>query len=72
MTSMLSREQKGINNEKYPKSYTKMRRTNKFTFFASSLLNVGTLSVTEKASQNPIDSKKPSSLVVPITMSFFP
>lgn len=49
------------------------RRTNKFTFFASSLLNVGTLEISvKKVSLNPIESKKSSSLVVTITRSFFP
>uniref|UniRef100_A0A2P2MVT4 Uncharacterized protein n=1 Tax=Rhizophora mucronata TaxID=61149 RepID=A0A2P2MVT4_RHIMU len=42
------------------------------TILASSFFNVGTWNVTEKASQMPIESKKPTSLVVPSTRSFFP
>lgn len=43
-----------------------------FTFLASSVFRVGTWYVTEKASQRPIESKKDTSLVVPITRTFFP
>jgi hypothetical protein len=42
------------------------------TFLASSFFSLGTWYITEKTSHIPIDSKKLTSLVVPITSKFFP